>query len=141
MCCCLSPPCSAFVLPRVGIDIELLNPGRELFDRRLTVEPCGIKRAMSQQCRQSNEVSWILPEVIAREGVPQRVRTCLLWHQVASGFDQISNHLSHCRSRERASFLALEDGFKCPWRSGFGPFGSDHLDRRFLVAKPRSHIG
>src|ERR1700719_115774 len=93
----------------IGIDVELLNARRKLFNRGLAIESRGIERAMSKQGGQANQITGILCQIITSKGVPQRMGAGLLWHQGTCRFHQVSDHLPHGRGRERSPLLTLED--------------------------------
>src|SRR6266566_6412794 len=96
---------------------------------------------MTEQGRQSHEVSWILRQIVARKGMAQRMCARPLRDQLACRFDEIVDHLSHRRGGQCSSFLTLEEGFKGMWSRRFGPFGGDSLDRRLADLKSWSHVG
>lgn len=81
--------------PKVGIDIQSFYALRQLRSVWLAIEPSGIKRVVPQQGCQTNEIARILGQVIAREGVTERMCTGFCWDQVPCCFHQIRNHLSH----------------------------------------------
>lgn len=123
----------------IGVEIELFHACRKLFRRWLAIQSCGIERAMTEQGGQANQVAGELREIPAGKRVPQRMRARLFWHEMASCFHQVRDHLSYRRGTERASFLTLEDRKEGFWRLRFGPLRGDCFDRWFLDAKSRTY--
>src|SRR5437588_45342 len=94
---------------RIGIQREPFDTSRKYRDRRLAIEPGGIERAMPKQGCQPDEIARILRQVIAGEGVPQYMRAGLFRDKGTCRLHQVSNHLPHCRGRERSPLLAFEE--------------------------------
>ncbi len=63
----------------VGIHIQLLDQMRKLFFGRLGVDAGGIKRGMSQQPCETDQIPWVVGEVAWSLGMEEPVGAHLSW--------------------------------------------------------------
>jgi len=107
---------------------------RKLFLGRLDVDAGAIQRGMSQQTRETDQITGMCGEVVGRKGMAEPVGAYLPWEAWASPY-QLVDHPSHGRNTELTSLLTDPE-----WTSGTGgPGTSDRFERRFDLQE-RSHI-